>query len=246
MDYYKVPKLIHQTWKTSQIPTSLQNYVQTWKEKNPDFEYMLWTDRSMRELIKKDYPWFLKYYDSYPHHIMRVDAFRLFVLHKHGGIYVDLDVECYKSPEPLLKESPILLFQEWEDSISNAVIGAAPGHPFLEYCHKALKEQHSKTAKNSSVWKMTGLRFLTDTVEHYKKLGYTDFKVYPKHYFFPIGRYEPKGDQNGLGYLYPHSYGARHWQGTWWQKQPETRSKTIIFIILFLIVAAIILVKLFK
>ena len=36
-------------------------------------------------------------YDGYGYGIQRADAMRLFFLHKHGGIYIDLDIECKRS-----------------------------------------------------------------------------------------------------------------------------------------------------
>lgn len=37
------------------------------------------------------YPWFLPTYLSYPYNIQRVDVLRYFILHKLGGIYIDLE-----------------------------------------------------------------------------------------------------------------------------------------------------------
>lgn len=36
-------------------------------------------------------------YDGYGYGIQRADAMRLFFLHKFGGIYIDLDIECKRS-----------------------------------------------------------------------------------------------------------------------------------------------------
>ena len=36
-------------------------------------------------------------YDGYGFGIQRADAMRLFFLHKFGGIYIDLDIECKRS-----------------------------------------------------------------------------------------------------------------------------------------------------
>lgn len=57
-----------------------------------DFEYKLWTDESSLAFIKEHYPWFLPTYLGYQFNIQRADAIRYFVLHKYGGVYLDLDV----------------------------------------------------------------------------------------------------------------------------------------------------------
>lgn len=36
-------------------------------------------------------------YDGYGYGIQRADAMRLFFLHKFGGMYIDMDIECKRS-----------------------------------------------------------------------------------------------------------------------------------------------------
>ena len=229
----KIPKIIHQTWKTEQVPNTMKNYAKSWKEKNPNFTYMFWTDYTIRDLIKKHYPWFLKYFDSYPHQIMRVDAFRLFVLDHYGGFYADLDLECYKPIEPLLEESTMLLFLEWPGSISNAIMASIPGHPFIKHCFKELVHKHVYKGPNTAAWEATGPKFITNALKKYKLQGFHDYKLYPSYFFFPIPWHKPRGDQSGQGQRYPRSFGAHHWQGTWWQEQPITNNTPIFCITLF-------------
>lgn len=92
----KIPKIIHQTWKTSEIPDQWKSSSEKYKEfvsTHPGWEYKLWTDEDNRNLIKNYYPWFLEQYDNYEHGIQRADAVRYFILHKYGGIYSDLDIQ---------------------------------------------------------------------------------------------------------------------------------------------------------
>ena len=38
-----IPKIIHYCWLSNDpIPKDLQKYMKTWKEKLPDYEFMLW------------------------------------------------------------------------------------------------------------------------------------------------------------------------------------------------------------
>ena len=63
----------------------------------------MWTDSSSRAFIAQHYPSFLPTFDSYPYGIQRADAIRYFVLHRFGGIYMDLDVGCKRDFAPLLR-----------------------------------------------------------------------------------------------------------------------------------------------
>ena len=40
----RIPRIIHQTWKTKDVPSPLDQLPQTWKEYLPNWEYILWTD----------------------------------------------------------------------------------------------------------------------------------------------------------------------------------------------------------
>jgi Glycosyltransferase sugar-binding region containing DXD motif len=61
------------------------------KRYHPDFEYMLHTDKDLRNLVKSHYPEYLKMYDGFEYNIMRVDFGRICALDRFGGIYSDLE-----------------------------------------------------------------------------------------------------------------------------------------------------------
>ena len=98
------PKIIHQTWKNYDLPENFKKWSETWKLYNPNYEYKLWSDEDNLEFISKEFEYFLSKYNSYNHHIKKVDAARYFYMYKHGGIYCDLDFECLKNFNNLLEE----------------------------------------------------------------------------------------------------------------------------------------------
>ena len=98
-----VPRIIHQTWKTTNIPKNWQKSSHQWKKLHPTWKYRLWTDKDLEKLIAADYTWFLKTYRELKYNIQKVDVARTFVLHKYGGVYSDLDVSPCISFEPFLK-----------------------------------------------------------------------------------------------------------------------------------------------
>jgi len=82
---FSIPKLIHQTYIDRNIPNQWKDTMESCKSMNPTYEFLFWTDKSMREFIQTEYSWFLPVYDGYPYAIQRVDSFRYFVLHHYGG-----------------------------------------------------------------------------------------------------------------------------------------------------------------
>jgi mannosyltransferase OCH1-like enzyme len=96
-----------------------------------DSELKLWTDETARDFIANNYPWFLDTFDGYAYAIQRADAIRYFVLHYYGGVYLDLDVGCRRSLNPLLYMA-IVLPETIPVGVSNDIMLAERGHPFME------------------------------------------------------------------------------------------------------------------
>ena len=71
-----IPAVVHQTWKTADIPQQWQAAQQSCIDLHPGFHFRLWTDEDARALIARDLPELLPTYDSYPFNIQRADAIR--------------------------------------------------------------------------------------------------------------------------------------------------------------------------
>src|SRR5690606_1397518 len=78
------------------------------------------------------------------------DLVRLQVLRDHGGIYLDTDVEVVRPFGRLLEEACVVGFQQREntsDWVNNAVLLAAPGHPFLSACIDLTRDHFERTGE---------------------------------------------------------------------------------------------------
>ena len=91
----KVPKIVHQQWKTEIIgKSSRQSGIQNGRRCIPSQNIRICFDRrNARSMIATHFPWFLKQYDGYPHGIQRADAARYFFMWLYGGVYADMDYE---------------------------------------------------------------------------------------------------------------------------------------------------------
>ncbi|EPX73571.1 mannosyltransferase [Schizosaccharomyces octosporus yFS286] len=127
-----IPKIIHQTWKTDTVPEKWKAAQESCRVMHPEYQYILWTDEMSRNFIVEHYPWFLKYFDTYPFNVQRADAIRYFVLFHYGGIYIDLDDGC-RQPLDSLLYYPAVFRRTNPVGISNDVMGTIPGHPFFSF-----------------------------------------------------------------------------------------------------------------
>ena len=57
---------------------------------------MFWDTPASEELLSTRYPWFLETWRNYPSVVLKSDALRPFILHAYGGVYLDLDTECFQ------------------------------------------------------------------------------------------------------------------------------------------------------
>ena len=159
----EVPLTLHQTWKTCTLPSPQAAWharcqrilsVHGWR-------IVVWDDVHLRKLVEQHYALFLPMYDQYKANIMRVDAARLFLLHRFGGLYMDLDFVCVRAPVPFPTGQVTLVansrFQSSEEYVSNAWMAAPPGHPFMWRAINSLK----RTAASSHPLRATGPIFLT-------------------------------------------------------------------------------------
>lgn len=126
----KIPKIIHQTYKTNEIPTDWLQSQKNCQIHNPDYKYILWTDEMAENFIRENYSWFLPTFKNYKYPIQRADAIRYFILYKFGGIYIDLDDDCQKNFDSLLQFESFLR-KTSPMGVSNDFMGTMPNHPFF-------------------------------------------------------------------------------------------------------------------
>jgi mannosyltransferase OCH1-like enzyme len=166
-----IPKIIHQTWKTQNIPEEWKNAVDSCKMVNNEYKYILWTDEKMEDFVQKEYPDFLNVYKSYKHNIQRCDAFRYLVLYKYGGIYLDMDIICKKKLDIFLKYNCVLTKSSNINSYTNMFFMIVPKHPFIKFCIDNLPsyvDAYSYAGKHLHVYNSTGPSFLTNMIHKYK------------------------------------------------------------------------------
>lgn len=163
-----IPKIIHQTWKNETIPEKWVEPQKTCVDLHPDYEYMLWTDKSSRDFIQLEYPWFLDQFDSYKFNIERADAIRYFILAHYGGVYIDLDDGCNRKLDPLLSYNAFVRKTK-PTGISNDIMGAVPQHPFFKEVLLNLKPM----ARN---WHMPYLTVMASTGPLFLSLVWLSYK----------------------------------------------------------------------
>ena len=133
----EIPKIIHQTWKSEYMKPECCEWFDKWKNMHPDFTHVLWLDEDNDCLARTHFPQFVLYYDTLPLIIQKIDFVRLMYLYKYGGVYVDLDYECFQNIVPKLPQTNGFMAVKSDDKfvvneiLQNSLMISEVGHPFV-------------------------------------------------------------------------------------------------------------------
>ncbi len=227
-----IPKIIHQTWKTHDVPVNCKAYVQTWKTLHPDWKYILWSDAELDEFVATHYPDFLEIFRNYPKGVQRADAARYLLLHHFGGVYTDLDTECLSSFNIFVNENRIVFCEEpkahctaaftartLDKLIFNGTMVSPAGHPFWLELLKAMKENRF----TSSVMDSTGPYMMAATAQNYRNQN--QFSINSEHLFCGLDAFEQPLVDKKHGEYGSLDLSVHHWMCSWNDWPIEQRKK---------------------
>lgn len=219
-----IPKIIHQTWKTSELPDKLQHWHDIVKELHPGWEIKLWTDDDNLTLVKEKFPHMLAMYNALEHNIMRADVVRYMYMLIYGGYYLDLDYELFTPFDREGYNTELLLplsreqITDGKTVIGNCVFGSAPRQVFWkdvlgELAHNPPLE---KISNKLDILQLTGPEFISkiyfNNPEKYKGT------LVPREIFHPNSDLAMrKGYKETL--IEQGSRGIHHCEGSWLSKK---------------------------
>lgn len=182
---------IHQIWLQGEekLPDKYKKYVDKYRTLNAPYgwEYKLWDEKSIRDLIKAKYPELLDIYDGYPFWVMRVDLGKYCILDSEGGILIDMDTNPLQSFEGLFKNNPAVIFYPHKKGSkhnfhplekifvnritnNNFIYVPTPNHPFSKLLLKRAQCVYKRKPWDFKLYYVIGSigpLFLIDTIEEY-------------------------------------------------------------------------------
>jgi len=218
-----IPRLIHQTAKTADLPRREQMFQQALIKLHPGWKYKLWTDEDNLAFVKSEFPEFFDVFVGLPKNIMRADVIRYLLMDRLGGLYLDTDYEMLK-PFDMVEHDCVLPLETAGDlnpssRIANSVFAAAPGHPFFRRVIDRLKS-NPPLDPQTDVLTSTGPHFISEVLHSMSSEEMTVFT--PRCELFnpptPIGsRRRQVIVDAGV------AYGIHHCHGSWrdysiWEK----------------------------
>jgi len=179
-----IPKILHQIWiGPKPAPTNL---MKTWKEKHPDFEYILWTEKEIE--YRRLQLSCIDKINMIPEINGKADIIRWERLYQYGGYFVDADSICIEPFDYYFSGKSAFATFENENVraglIATGTMGFIPKHPLcLDIIHWINSNESTQLIKETRAWYSVGPGLLTKMLDTGK---YKDVSIYPSHCFLPI------------------------------------------------------------
>lgn len=224
--------IIHQVWfgtipnrfKASKTYKELKHCRESWDILNPNLCHTIWNKSNSISLIKKHYPEFYELFQSYPWEIQRCDMVRYCILHRYGGLYVDMDYKCkkdfsavfqkYSQYDVYLVTTPNALST---DTVSNSLmLSYQKNHMFwkmlLLEMNKAFDKSSHPSSKHIEVMYTTGPGILSRVYGVYKYR----YKIssLPSEYFHPLSLTKKFLEDHELRDVYAIHLGTGTWEAS--------------------------------
>jgi len=214
-----IPKIIHQTWKTKELPDKLERWHKQIIELHPGWEIKLWTDEDNLNLVEERFPELANIYKSLEHNIMRVDMIRYMYMMEFGGYYLDLDYELFVPFDDQTSQPDLMLPISWEENngtiiLGNCLFASIPKHNFWKDVLKDFQYNPPlrKIYDKFDILKLTGPAFISN-IYFKSPAKYNGFLV-PKNVYHPDDRLITKQNyQSAFERL--GTRGLHHCNGSW-------------------------------
>lgn len=123
-----IPRTFHHIWLgPDPLPDDHRPWIETWKRHHPEWEFRLWTEENLPEDPIRP-----EVLDRLRAPVERADILRLEILYRHGGVYLDTDLECLRPIDPVLDGEDFVGVCHKPGRITNTAIAAAAKHSLLE------------------------------------------------------------------------------------------------------------------
>jgi mannosyltransferase OCH1-like enzyme len=181
------PAHLHVFWDGPPLPDEYKRHLWLWTEMHPSWGFTLWDDQAyQREFSDTDT---IDFYRQPGHWSPRSNVWqwrtniaRYEILHRLGGVWVDVDMEPRKPITHLLGGSLVAAWERQDVWINNALMVAPPGHDALAAILAGLPSSVRAGRHRRSNW-VTGARYITPILRRRQDVTVLDQAlVYPYNF----------------------------------------------------------------
>lgn len=221
-----IPKIIHYCWfGRGDKPEVVNKCIQSWKRTLPEYQIIEWNE----ENFQIDSNTYVKEaYESNKFAFVS-DYVRVYALYHQGGIYLDTDVEVFKSFNNLLHHDSFWGFEQG-NYIATSTIGATKGNALIK---TFLDSYAGKKFINDdgSINDLTNVAIITEIL---KSIGLNMDGQYQelsgKGTFYPQTYFSPYDYINCRNFINKDTYAMHHFYKSWLPPKARLKSNLKLFI----------------
>ena len=206
-----IPKIIHAIWFSGDpMPKLYLRCLASWKKFAPDHEIKIWD----METYNPDHCLFFRQAIEDRNWAFASDYARADLLRRHGGIYMDLDVEMLRPIDDLLYNDAYMSFESLDRIECGSGMGARPGHPIIqEICESYENRPYLKA---DGTWDISTcpVRY-TQVIEKHGLIKDGGFQQVEDITVYPFEVLTGKSFDTGIIYNTELSYTVHHHNGSW-------------------------------
>lgn len=197
-----IPKKIHCIWFGGKpFPALEKKCIESWYKYLPDYDIIYWNENNYHN----DDPVFNKALKE-KKWAFCADIARLDILYKHGGVYLDTDMEIIKSLDDFLMKD-FFIGKESEKFLSCGIIGSPSGHPFVK---DSLDEVIISMQKDF----VPIPKIMTYIFERNKE-KYNNIAIYNSDYFYPYNPFARETKVLLYSDITKNTHAIHHWNYSW-------------------------------
>lgn len=216
-----IPKTIHYCWfGRGEMPEQAKQCIASWHKFMPDWEYKFWNEDNFDVEVNA---YAKEAYEARKFAFVS-DYVRLWALEREGGLYLDTDVEVFKSFEDLLELKAFAGFEGSKHLPVGTCVMASEAHgEWVVEQLEAYRDRHFLTP-DGTFDMTTNVQFITAKmseggfVQNGVEQNYKDLHVFPVEYFSPR---HTTGDYLRTENTYCDHLGM----GTWDDKDPGWKAR---------------------
>lgn len=243
----RIPLYMHHVWFGNPLSDYFKALRKTWIDNHPAWVHILWTDNAVNDELASVVYSFQEldtllanggvsrivvvvdklsfnnrqHFDAARNYGERSDILKWEIVYRYGGVYIDVDFECYKPLDTLHYCFDFYTGLQPLDTgrvqLGAALFAAHPYHPILERCVKDINP-----GIGPIVIRTGPIHFTLCCMRTIKNCKGNNI-VFPASYFYPCG-YEQRSLHPSLWYK-KEAYAIHHWSGSWLSADAFVKSK---------------------
>lgn len=182
-----IPKIIHYCWFSPEFSDEAESCIASWHKYMPEYEFKHWNadnfDVNSIPYVKEAY--------EVGKFAFAADYVRLYALYKEGGIYLDCDIEVFKSFDDILHYKAFAGFEGSKHSpLMGAMMASEAGGEWVkeqldEYIGLHFLKADGTMDITTNTVRITERMKKDGFIPNGKEQDYKDLHIFPTDYFCP-------------------------------------------------------------